>query len=164
MPGHYPFYWYCNINHGARGAMRHHNFGKVTLMRWRPAKAGGRTSTCFTGGTALALMAVSHNPLLCCPKHTHTHSPSCVCHSMAATDTLLFCNTPQGLQSLLSHSPTNYLGIKRKNTNRRFCTYFKQMLRPCILDDRHSRGYESSGYCSSYFRAGVSNHQPRDQI
>lgn len=159
MPGHYPFYRYCNINRRARGAVRHRNFGKVTLTRWRPAKAGGRTSTCFTGGSALALMAVSHNPLLCrcCfPKHTHA-LPSCVCHPTAATDTVLFCHTPQGEHSLLSHSPTNYLGIKRKNTNRRCCTYFKQILRPCILDDRHSRGHGRSGYCSN-FKVGVSNY------
>lgn len=76
--GHYPFYRYCNINQGARGTVRQRDFGKVTLTRWRPAKAGGRASTCFTGGTALALMAASHNPPLCCCKHTRTPQ-LCVC-------------------------------------------------------------------------------------
>lgn len=41
MPGHYPVYGDCNINCEARGAVRHRDSGKVTLTRWRLAKAGG---------------------------------------------------------------------------------------------------------------------------
>lgn len=104
MSGGYPFNQFCNINRGAWGAMRHHNFVKVTLTRWRLAREGGphiyllHWRRCFTPDGCLP-----QTPLLFCfcfPEHTLM--PSCVCHPTSATDMLLFCSIPLGPCCLVS--------------------------------------------------------------
>lgn len=79
MPGHYPFCRDCNINRGARGAMHHRDFGKVTLTRWRLAKAGSPHIYLLHWKHCTGPDGCLPQPpalLLLLPLNTHMHSPA----------------------------------------------------------------------------------------